>query len=136
MSQTIKLTQPGWETYNGHLSEIEFVNGVSVGPATKIQIQRIAGCIAVETLDGLDPSEGAAHIAIVKGEQPPVIFDEDKQIAATPIIYDFTRESLEAIADKQGLAGLRPIGDQYGVKSNSIVSMIDKLMSLTGEVKI
>ncbi len=130
----IRITQPGMETYNGFLSEAEFVNGVSVEPLTKLQAQRIAGACRIETLEGLDPSEGTEHIAIVKGVEPPAV--EYTQPVAEPVVYDFTRESLEAIADKQGLNGLRPIGDKYGIKSNSIVSMIDKLMELTGEVKV
>jgi hypothetical protein len=122
------------ETYNGFLSEAEFVDGVSVEPLTKAQAQRIAGAFRIETLDGLDPSEGAEYTAILKGVEAPAV--EYAQPVVESVVYDFTRESLETIADKQGLNGLRPIGDKYGIKSNSIVSMIDKLMELTGEVKV
>ncbi|SUE95791.1 Uncharacterised protein [Ectopseudomonas mendocina] len=45
----------------------------------------------------------------------------------------FTREQLEELADKEGIAGLRNIGSQYGVKGRSIVEIIDELVALAGE---
>lgn len=40
-----------------------------------------------------------------------------------------TREELEAIADEKGITGLREIGNELGVKSNSIEDLIGKILA-------
>lgn len=40
-----------------------------------------------------------------------------------------TREELEAIADEKGISGLREIGNELGVKSNSIEDLIGKILA-------
>lgn len=136
MSQ-IRILEPGWETFSDFLGEVEFKDGVSINPVTRFQAQRIGGNIKIEMLDGSDPSEAAEHAELVNSEVPLTVFDAPVIAEeAQPIVYDFTRESLEDTADKKGLAGLRPIGEKYGVKSNSIIGLIDNLMALTGEEKL
>ena len=44
----------------------------------------------------------------------------------TPV-KTYTRTELEEIADKDGIVGLRKIGEDFGVKSNSIESLMDKI---------
>lgn len=41
----------------------------------------------------------------------------------------YTREDLEAVADEKGIAGLREIGDALGQKSNSVETLIDKILT-------
>lgn len=41
---------------------------------------------------------------------------------------EYTREQLEAIADKAGLRGLRDIADGYGIKGKSIAELIEKIL--------
>lgn len=128
----LKIKQVGMEGFSDYLGSVEFKDGVSVEPVTQNQAEMLSAIIAMETTEGKDPSQAALYAAISKGEEPPVVFVEP---APKVVAYDFTRESLEAIADKQGLNGLRPIGEQWGIKSNSIAGMIDNLMALTSEVK-
>lgn len=45
----------------------------------------------------------------------------------------YTREHLEAIADKSGLRGLREVGDKLKVKGKSIPELIEKILSKCGE---
>ena len=40
----------------------------------------------------------------------------------------YTREELEALADEQGIAGLRAVGEARNVRSNSIDSLINKIL--------
>lgn len=40
----------------------------------------------------------------------------------------YTREELEKIADEKGIKGLREIADPLGLKSNSIVPLIDSIL--------
>lgn len=132
----IRLTQPGWESYTGSLATINFVDGVSVSHASQIEVERISALIAVETIDGDDPGVLAKRERFIAGIPNPIVYDpEPVEPEAPVVVYDFTRESLMEVADKEGITGLRVIADKYGIKSNSVVGLIDKLMALTGEVK-
>lgn len=44
----------------------------------------------------------------------------------------FTREELESIADCEGIAGLRQIGNSIGVKAKGIVEMIEGILKAQG----
>jgi len=79
----------------------------------------------------------------VKGKEAPVDETEkaakeiDAAVAEMEATVDDTkpaqrvwlREELEAIADDKGLIGLREIGDERGLKSNSVETMIHKILN-------
>ncbi len=44
--------------------------------------------------------------------------------------FVYNREDLEKIADKEGICGLRHIGDKHGIKGRSIAELIDELTAL------
>ncbi|EFH9185259.1 hypothetical protein GEO03_12290 [Escherichia coli] len=48
------------------------------------------------------------------------------------LVQRFTREELESIADCEGIAGLRQIGNQIGVKAKGIVEMIEGILKAQG----
>ncbi len=126
----LKVTQPGMEGYTGILGEVRFEDGVSISPVSKIQAQRIRSAFKVETEDGEDPSI-VAEIARAKSKEAPLVYVEPIQESkGNKLVCDYTQESLMAIADKSGLAGLREFAEPYGVKSNSIIGLIQKLMEL------
>lgn len=129
----LKIKQAGMEGFSDYIGSVEFKDGVSVNPVSQVDAEMLSAIFAFETTEGKDPSQAARYQAVAQGVEAPVEF---KAQEAAPVIYDFTRASLEAVADKKGLAGLRPIGEQWSVKSNSINGMIDSLMALTGEVKL
>lgn len=45
----------------------------------------------------------------------------------------YTRADLVAIADEKGLAGLRVVGEEVGVKSGSINGLIDAILAVAGK---
>ncbi|HBQ8651158.1 TPA: hypothetical protein L9A73_005457, partial [Klebsiella pneumoniae] len=47
-------------------------------------------------------------------------------------VQRFTREELESIADCEGIAGLRQIGNTLGVKAKGIVEMIEGILKAQG----
>ena len=53
------------------------------------------------------------------------LVDEDK----APVLAVFTREELEAIADTDGIRGLRDVAELRGVKGRSIEELIDELLA-------
>lgn len=133
----IKIVEPGMEDFSDYLGSVLFEHGVSVEPVTEAQAFRISSNIRVETLDGKDPSQAAMYHALYQGDEAPVDFGEvHEEIVEqkAPVEFDFTRESLEATADAGGINALRVIANQYGVKGNSIVGIVNALMALTGEV--
>ena len=65
---------------------------------------------------------------------------EAKLVDAAPVIADlmapaYTEEQLAAIADKQGIAGLREIAEPLGVKGNSIAGLISSILKAAGAPK-
>lgn len=44
----------------------------------------------------------------------------------------YSKEALEEVADKDGIAGLREIGNELGVKANSITALIQEILHAQG----
>jgi hypothetical protein len=128
----IKLLDSGFTHFTGNLAGYDFEDGVSVDSISEREAMRIAGVVQVESVNGGDVTETSRYNAIKNGEivaekqEGEIIADQDKVADQ----YDFTRESLEALADQKGINGLRELGKQYGIKGQSIVSIIDGLLGL------
>lgn len=131
MSQ-IKITQPGFEHHTGRIGDVDFEDGLSVTLVTEMQAHKIRAVMKIETVDGEDPGITAKIARARAGAEDPVVFEQPKLPEAPAVSYDlsFTEESLMAIADKNGLAGLREFAKPYGLKANSIAQLIEKLLTL------
>ena len=127
----IKITQPGWEGYNGDLGAFAFVGGVSVEDVGRADAAFLAGIVSIENVaDGKNPSmsqriiDNYGNEAVVEGESPaPVV--ESKSV--------YTKEYLESIADAVGIKGIREIADPLSLKANSISELIEKILTLQVE---
>lgn len=64
-----------------------------------------------------------------EGESTSKVGLEAKEVRSE-LSYDFTAEDLAALADKEGIAGLRAFADQYKVNDKSIGGLIKKLLDL------
>lgn len=158
----IRITDPGFANMTGLLGQVEFVDGVSVDEVSKAEAARLGTILAIEELDtGINPSttqmmvdlhhknleelgiKEAGLRKVVPGElqaSPEVV---DQASVTTPqnpagivrseLTYDFTEDDLAAIADKQGIAGLRAFADQYKVNDKSVAGLIKKLLALKAE---
>lgn len=47
-------------------------------------------------------------------------------------LQTYSRQQLEAVADKEGMRGLREIGDKFGAKGKSIPELIEKILNKCG----
>ena len=47
----------------------------------------------------------------------------------SPVLQNYSREELEAIADSEGIRGLRDVAELRGVKGRSIEELIDELLA-------
>ena len=56
----------------------------------------------------------------------------DTPASTKPALGKYTQEGLEAIADKQGIKGLRVIGDALKVKGNSVADLIADILKAQG----
>lgn len=148
----IRLTDPGFAGYNGYFGNIKFEDGVSE-QISSVEAERLGCIVACETLEGENPSAtqrmvdvrnkdleefaGTAHEVSNLSAQAAEQFGDQvgdqvqfvNSSAAKPS-FDFTREDLEALADAEGIAGLRNIGSQHGVKGRSIAEIIEELLAL------
>jgi len=154
--QRIRLTQPGYEHYSGQMGILFFEDGLSTHPVPFKDANRMSAVMICEFEDGssCNPAQrllDTAHQEAVFGrettdkapddelpvsvsvEEPVLIaLDQPKQdqpILRSSVVY--SREDLEEIADKKGIAGLREIATPLGIKSNSITNLIEELAKAT-----
>lgn len=134
----VKITEKGWENYTGHLGGVEFSKGVSVRGANEIEINRIGANLRIESVDTnqqLNPTTGRSLYfdeitkeivsEIIKHEES-IVDEANSESSVSP----YTRKQLEEIADKGGIAELRKVSDELGVKGKSISTLIDGIMKV------
>ncbi len=148
--RTVKIVQKGWENYTGQLGAADFVKGVSMHPLDFVTIDRIAVDIQIVDadsnealgvqhrmvgadcirMDALDTLKRASEVEPAP-EPAPAPVEEEKPAEESPHRPDavkWSEESLMAIADDQGIKGLRAVGDPMGAKGRAIPELIDNIL--------
>lgn len=137
--QKIRITEPGFAKYTGPIAYIMFENGVSVEPVLPQQAAHIGAIMRVEAID--DARQVGTSVTLkdhMDSRAPKVTpmarMDEADLKPATPpksssSMPKYTREQLETIADTRGVAGIRDIANQYGLKGRSIIELIDAILA-------
>ena len=116
----VKLLESTFKGYTGLLCGVRFEDGVSVEELPFVDQQRICASMRAETIDGRNVSAAGAYT-----ERYSVTSDTITEAAAEPVqnlergtvepgTQIYTREELEAVADSEGIAGLRVIGERFG----------------------
>lgn len=135
----IKILESAFTAYSGYLFGVEFKNGVSVSVLPYIDQQRICAIMKAETLDGENVSTASslaknrelkADSALKMEAKAEPVTESKRESAAIEVRY--SRKELEAIADKGGIAALRQIGNDLGVREKSIEAMIEKILNAAG----
>jgi len=133
-----------YENFTGEIGAVSFVDGLSTTNVSMYDAHRIASGMPASTEDGKDPFDYGVDYG--QGDVPDSIPPEltaittvaDEQAAAAAstetvetveVAPVLTREALEAIADKEGIAGIRAISDPLGIKGTSIKGLIDQILS-------
>lgn len=75
-----------------------------------------------------EESEKTDQSVVEPTVEPTVEPQNDEPVSKPAEIGEYTREQLEAIADKTGLKGLREIGDKMSIKGKSIPELIDRIL--------
>lgn len=141
----VKLTMKGFEDYTGAIGSYIFTNGISDEMSVP-DAERMAGAMSVRlVIDGevtdINPSITQKLIDIKDASAPvtptpvfgsvetPQEEPTDAPSVAAPLSYDFTKESLEKLADAGGIPALREIANQYDVRGTSIIGLINDLVA-------
>ena len=120
---------------------VMFKDGLSEGDVLTIDAIRISAAIGAEWEDGtaanvgemyLNNMHSPAHVGGYDINEMSMPVEEPAKKAAqapegTEIVTEptsYTEDSLAAIADKEGIAGLRTVADSLSVKGTSIVGLI------------
>ncbi|KMJ44960.1 hypothetical protein AB204_11490 [Xenorhabdus khoisanae] len=138
----VKLLESAFSGYTGVMSGVMFENGVSKTAIPFIDQQRICSIMKAETVEGKNVS-GAAALAEsreITAKQALELETKAKPIAEllregendAPVTR-FTRNELEALADKGGITALRKIGNECNVREKSIEAMIESILNVAGE---
>jgi hypothetical protein len=141
----IKITQPGWEGFTGDLGVTAFKDGVSVEPVNRRHIAIIGASLSLVSVDedgveGENPAlqhqmltNGSMSLpaptltALPRATEAEVSKAAPKSADPAAVVFH-SKENLETIAEKKGIAGLREIMDPLGVKASSINKAIQVIL--------
>lgn len=131
----LRIVEPGWENFTGDFGTIDFVDGVSVEPVAPVYARRLANTVRVEEVNedgsaGNNPSDSQRVIDFA-ATPAEANMNDPVESAVNPVTIAklYSKDELMAMADAGGIAALRPIGAGYGVKSNSIAQLVDKILT-------
>lgn len=140
MTKKLRLIGKGFENFTGHIGVTEFVDGLSVGTPHQMDVHRLTCTIGARWDDGSASSVGEGYEAS-KNKAAPTVAEQvqaDNAAAAAQVGQGvtYTLEQLGAIADKDGIAGLRKVAEPLGVKANSIKGLIDGILKVAGAAEV
>lgn len=134
--QRLRITEKGWRNYNGHFGGIEFKDSLSVEMVDPTIAARLGSLIRLEAVDTGEQTGYAAELQRTHEDRAAVV-PERPRGETTPSAHlapeanavpKHSRESLEAVADAHGIAGLRAIAEPMGVKGRGISELIEEIL--------
>lgn len=138
----IRITEPGFQALSGYFGTIEFRDGVSIEPVHWLEQQRLGGLVRfVSAEDDEAGLEIGPAAEMVRHRDMDADDERTKATDAAVTTVDggvrlvgetYSRDDLEDIADKRGIAGLRDIAKAWGVKGRSINEMITEILAAQG----
>jgi hypothetical protein len=141
----IKITQQGWEGYTGLFGRVEFVDGVSADDVCSSEINNFAAILSVEIIGEFETDaekriRGDFTVETKEARtltQEELLAEREAEAKQKPVQDNtkrYSREQLEQIADKEGLAGLRKVSVDFGVTDRSVPSLIAKILKTQAEL--
>lgn len=132
-----------FSNFTGVMVGAYFENGKTVEPIPYRDAQTLGAIMEVETDEGQNPNpaetmwrgynttDADQAKRVIQSAEPvekrigkKAKVEQPKQALPT-----FTRDELEAIADKSGIAGLRKVGETFGIKARSIEELIEEILA-------
>lgn len=137
----VRIVQKGFETYSGIMEGVTFTNGVSDEPLSLAAAERLGAFMRVVDHETGEPISVGERLRRAR-EMSISSSGRLQRIERTPTgkrrqplkkenlpSMDFDRQTLEGIADKSGIKGLREFAKPFGVNGRSIPEIIDSLMA-------
>lgn len=141
----LRVASPHMRNYTGVLGAVKFVNGESVEWLPRHVRDRMAAAMPFDEIDenGVVMPAGSVHRMIREAasraeninptrprqtEAEKIAELERAKLDAQKIPELETRESLEAIADREGITGVRRVAARWGVKHRSIAVLIEMIL--------
>lgn len=131
----VRIVEKGWENFTGQYGTHDFKDGVSVDHLTWRDTLRLGSIIKMVDADdgkhGLGASDAYLRFRDINPSNPDVVkFQTGEALKVNPntLRKDWTREELEAVADKDGLNGVRDIARHWGKTGRSIVECINAIL--------
>ena len=141
----IRIVGRGFEGFTGQFGMYQFEGGVSVEYLNRAERDRMAAavpCVEIDE-DGAEQDAGTAARLLrdagnVEEPKPGLArqTEEERQREVSDVAKSKfpdrklrTREQLEAIADRGGIADLRKIADRWDVRDRSIPALIEKILA-------
>jgi hypothetical protein len=146
----IRITQPGFEGYNGDLCGILFENGVSTRDVHGQELDRLAANMTIEDAVSRAQAGVSARMVTMKScempvqknfkhgdtpdqqelslESEPAAKPEPKFVSQPFNVRTYSEQDLGEVADDHGIAGLRHIADELDVHATSIAGLIEKIL--------
>lgn len=139
IAQRLRITEPGWDSYTGPLGGVMFTNGLSDDLVDATTARRLGSIIRIDMVDSGVQAGAASDLQRHAEVKAPVLpesptYDATQAQAATkePAKPKYTREQLEEVADKNGIAGLREIAEPMGIKGRGIAELISEILAAQG----
>lgn len=129
----VRIDVNGFDKYTGPLGTVNFTNGVSDRELTELEVARLGAVMKIVILD-TDEQVGAS-CSMVKNRDvaaevmPTLETPEPEEEKQEPAPLKYNRETLEAMAEADGMKAIRKIADEYGVKGVQMSKMIDGIIA-------
>jgi len=140
----LKCAKPTHKDFNGHIGRYRFENGVSAEKINRRERDRMAAAMEFEEIDddgNIIPAGGAYRMIALSAAGAPTMPAFDRQteeeksqekISLTPLLSAvppiYTKEELDAVADKSGISGVREVAAHWDVKHRSIVVLMQMIL--------
>ncbi|OAD82877.1 hypothetical protein ATN89_17495 [Comamonas thiooxydans] len=126
----LKITEAGYEGFSGYFGIIAFKDGISASPVSDIEFKRMQALLRVEQhgdeiTDTNEPAVVTLKSAAAAPAPEPLVTVDEKPAAGEA----WTRDALEAVADKSGIKGVREIAAPLGVSGKSITDLITGILA-------
>lgn len=137
-----RIDEVGYENFSGRMGAVEFKDGVSVSEITPQQVSALGCIVRLVEVESGQTVGATSDFLNVKDIVLPVLerHEDPEQDVVQPAVLEeevnhiapkyYTRQYLESVADKDGIAGLRELATKYGIKGISIASLIGELLSV------
>ena len=135
----LRIVEPGFESVTDRIGLVDFVDGVSTQPVNYQEASIIGANFRTEDADesGYQISPAATmdrfqHTTIEDDVVRAFGAGEHVNLNGGAVMERFTLTELEAIADRNGLSGVRDIARAWGETGRSIKECIDAILTAQG----